>query len=221
MGDALLCQPQLLPGPGDLPNHVDACGGPGDQGWHSHAVHPPLQHIDAEGIAHYIDDIHHHAGLHGDLAVAGAAENGRAGIIQGNKREGNSGNTKIFQAGFHHVHLDGTEAEPDQLLVKQDAGDHGGNTQRHCHQHQLSYAALGFFVVPGAQELTGDHAAAGGQGCEQHQNHRVDHIHQGHAGNSRFAHRGDHNTVSHTHQNGQALLNHQRNDQLDQPLIGK
>ena len=65
-----------------------------------------------------------------------------------------------------------------QLLIQQQAGNHGGKAQNQRHNDQLTHTALCLFPVPCAQKLAGDHTAAGSQSRKEHQDHRVDHIHQ-------------------------------------------
>ena len=59
--------------------------------------------------------------------------------------------------------------------------------------------ALGFFHIPGTQELAGDHRTAGSQRRKQNQDHRGDHIHQGNTGNGCFTGRRYHHTIGKSH----------------------
>ena len=99
------------------------------------------------------------------------------------------------------------------------------SSHRHAQQRaegdQLPGAAGGVLRFAGAQELAGDHGAAGGQRRKDVDDEVVDHIHQRDARDGGFAHAGDHDGVRHAHQRGQGLLNDQRPEQPQQVPVGK
>ena len=63
-----------------------------------------------------------------------------------------------------------------------------------------------------AEELRRHHRAAGGQCAEQLDHQHVEGVHQAHARNGGFAHRGDHQGVRQTDGDAEGLLCHQRQE---------
>ena len=192
-------QRQLLTLPAGHGQNHDCRHCPGNQCRHSHTGHPHFQYKHTQGISRHVDTVHPQTHLHGNLAVAHAAENGRAGVIQGNEGEGQSGDTQIDQARGHHVIGNGAEEQLQKPPGKYQAQGHHQAAHGKGQAHQLARAAPGIRRPPGTQQLARHHRAAGGQRREKHQNHRVDHVNQGHAGDGRFADGGNHHAVAHAH----------------------
>ena len=71
----------------------------------------------------------------------------------------------------------------------------------------------GIFLVLAAQVLAGNDRAAGGQGRQNLNNQNIQAVHQRNAGNSGFAHAGDHQCIGHAHGHAEGLLQQQGPDQ--------
>ena len=214
-------QAKLLIGLGREKQNDHRRHAPGNHRRDGNTGHAHFQHKNADGVAHHIDAVHQETDLHGHLAVAHAAEYRRTRVIQGDERERKRGDVQIGKSRRHHIVIDGAKKQPHQIFGEHKAQRRRGDTKDCRHQHQLTGALPGFLPLPRPQKLACDHRAAGSQRGKQHQNHVVDHVHQRNAGNRRLAHGGNHHAVAHSHQNGQRLLDDERNNQAYQSLVGK
>ena len=177
LGKAFPLQEQLLPGIRSQGKDHHRGHRPGYHRGHCHTGDTHLQHKNAQRVSRHIDDVHQNADLHGHLTVAGAAENRRSRVVQRDKGEGQGGKAQIEQSRRHNLRRDGAKEQPQQPPGEYQTQRHCRHAQSQGHEHQLSGTAPGLLWLPRTQKLTGHHRAASGQGSEQGQHHRVDHIH--------------------------------------------
>ena len=151
--------------------------GPGHQRRHRHARHAHLQAEHAEGIATHVDDVHQHGHLQGNLGIPHGAEQRRAGIIDGQEREGQRGDDQVENGIAHHVLLYPSEKKvQDEPVPGYDQkGDHYGD--QGIDPEELLRGAAGFLPLGGPDELAGDHRPAGGQGGQYADNQVIEHVH--------------------------------------------
>ena len=199
----------------------DAAAGTGQQRTQCRTGHAHVQSVDEEGVGCDVDNVHHHRGQHGDTGIT---HGGEAGFAAGEKAKegiGQSGVEEIGAGAGHDVGLNAAEQEPQQRFVQR----HSGQGHYCCHgyhrQQQLTHCLVGPLLTAVAQQLSNDHAAAGGKGGEEVHQQLVDGVHQPHAGNGGFTGGGDHDGVLHADGHRQHLADHQRDHDIHKAAAGK
>ena len=193
----------------------------GDQRGHSDARDAHLQHKDAERVAEKVDGVDNDRDFHRHSAVAGGAEDGRARVVQRQKREGQRRDREVDKAGFHDVIGDRAEEKPQLRRAGQQAERRDADAQQRAETDELPGAFGGIPLPLGAKVLAGDDRAAGRQCAEQRDNKLVDHIHQRNTGDRGLAHRRDHDGIRHADEDFQRLLDDKRPEQRQQLAVGK
>ena len=152
--------------------------GPGHQRRHRHPRHAHLQAEHAEGIAAHIDDVHQHGHLQGDPGIPHGAEQRRAGIVHGEKGEGQRGDDQVEDGIVHHVLLYPAEKQvQDQSVPGYDQkGDHHGD--QGIDPEELLRGAAGLLPLGCPDELAGDHCPASSQSRQDADDEVIEHVHQ-------------------------------------------
>ena len=193
----------------------------GDEAGQRRAHDAHLEAKDEDGIAADVDDIHHKAGHHADLAVALRPEEGRACVIQADERVAQGRQQEIRLGVLHHIGVDGAENAPqDGVAPHHDHRCHK-NAEAGHDEHDLCGGSPGALLLPMADVLAGDHRAAGGQRCHDLYHQGVEGIHKAHARHRRLAHRRHHEGIGQADGHAQGLLRNERQQQGRQLSAGK
>ena len=166
--------------PGILQEQIDGHRreDPGGQCRDRHTADPHVEHMEQDVIPRDVDHIHEEADDHADPGIAGAAEEGRPGIVDGDKGDRRHGDHVIGIAVSHDLIVDIAEdqGQQDPLQGVEKPRDDEGDGQD-C-QHQLIRCPSDPGKPPLSQILSHHHRAARGQGCHQGQDQHHDGIHQ-------------------------------------------
>ena len=193
----------------------------GDQGADTGAQRAHAEAVDKNGVDHHVHQIHDEGVEHGDLAVAHGAEEGGAGVIEGDEGVGQRGGEEVDQGAVHHVRLDVAEEEGEDVLAEDQGQRHQEDGHGEDGVEKLTGGGAGIFRVSSAQVLGDHHRAAGGEGGKDLDDELVDVVHQRDAGDGSLTGCGDHDGVHHAHAHEQKLLDDQGNDETGQSLSGE
>ena len=213
--------PEGAAGPLQQPQHHQAGHRPGHQAGQGCTQHPHAKAVDQHRVAADVDDVHHQAGQHADLAVALRPEQRRTGVVQTDEGVAQRREQEVSLSVAHHVGVNGAEDAPQDGVAAH--YDHGGHHQAQAGQHKqdLCGGGLGVFGLPVADVLTGDHGTAGGKGAHHLDHQGVEAVYQAHAGHGGLAHRGHHQGVGQADGHAQGLLGDERQQQCHQRLPGE
>ena len=115
--------------PGGQFQDDDSAQHAGNQRGHRNTGNPHAQHKDAERIAHNIGNVHDNGYPHGYLAVADGAEDGRARVVQRQKRVRDCRDGKVDHGCLEHIVRNAAKEQPQHGPAQQQAERHDSRTQ--------------------------------------------------------------------------------------------
>ena len=115
--------------PGGQFQDDDSAQHAGNQRGHRNTGNPHAQHKNAERIAHNIGNVHDNGYPHGYLAVADGAEDGRARVVQRQKRVRDCRDGKVDHGCLEHIVRNAAKEQPQHGPAQQQAERHDSRTQ--------------------------------------------------------------------------------------------